>query len=251
MLNRHILFVIITLALAALACSTVAPPRPALEWDESPEAVIIEAYSGGGLVPQTWILNNLPVARVYGDGRIVWVEWGGDGKRTVYEGTLTREQMTALLTQFSDAGFFGWDNFYGPVETVYDAGTTTLNVNLLSESKGVSEYFEGAPAKFNDLLNTLSEGAGATGTAFAPATGYLTAFPAGDNSQPSDYRWPDETAGFTLAEATGGRTIEGEALALAWEIVNAQYYSLVESGGQQYQLALQIPGLSQVEPPQP
>jgi hypothetical protein len=252
MLNRHILFVIITLVLAALACSTVAPPRPALEWDESPDAVIIEAYYSGGMAPQNWVLNAIPVARVYGDGRIVWVGTRiNTRERHVYEGTLTREQMLGLLTQFSDAGFFGWQSLYGPVDTVYDAGTTTLRVNLVSESKSVSEYFEGAPAKFHDLVSAVGGGAGATGAEFVPATGYLTAMPAGDGTRPSDFRWPDDEAGFTLAEAVGGRTIEGETLALAWSIINTNIYALVESGGQQYQLTLQVPRLSQIEPPAP
>jgi len=91
---------------------------------------------------------------VYGDGRIVWVEVTR-GPRTVYEGVLTREQMTALLARISDAGFFGWESLYGPVNEVMDAGTTVLAVNLTSGRTQVAEYFEGAPPKFHELDDKL------------------------------------------------------------------------------------------------
>jgi hypothetical protein len=246
--THRLAVLLLTLALAALACNTVAPPRPDLEWDPASDALIIEAYFAGGLVPQNMALNALPAARVYGDGRIVWVEVTR-GLRTVYEGTLTREQMTALLTRISDAGFFGWKSLYGPVNEVMDAGTTVLAVNLTSGRTQVAEYFEGAPPKFHELVGWLSGGAGATGVTYSPPRGYLTALPVGDNSQPPAYRWSEADAGFALAEAVEGRYIEGPALAQAWDIVNTDQFARVESGGEQYYLVVQVPGLSLVEPP--
>lgn len=234
--------------LVALACNTVAPPRPALEWDPAPDALIIEAYFAGGLRLQNLALNALPAARVYGDGRIIWVEVTR-GPRTVYAGALTREQMTALLTRIADAGFFGWDSQYGPVNEVLDAGTTVLAVTLTSGRTQVAEYFEGAPPKFHELVGWLSGGADATGVEYLPPRGYLTALSADDNSQPPAYRWPEAEASFTLAEATGGRYIDGPALAQAWDIVNTDQFARVESGGEQYYLVVQVPGLSLVEPP--
>ncbi len=234
--------------LAALACNTLLPPRPELKWDTSPDAVIIETYVTGGWMPINYQTNAIPDARVWGDGRILWVEWSGGGRR-VLEGRLSEAEMRALLQKISEAGFFGWDDFYQPRERVYDAATTTLTVNLLNTRKSVSEYFSGAPAKFHELTAYLSAGAGASGADFTPARAYLTALPVGNLNSKADYVWPDERAGFTLAEATKGRYIEGEALKFAWQVVNQSLNAVVESGGRRYQLLLQVPGISLEEPP--
>jgi hypothetical protein len=238
------------LVLATLACSTFFPPRPTIEWDTSPDAIIVESYTAGGLVPQNFALNQIPDARVWGDGRIVWVEYASGGGRRVLEGHLTPDEMTALLERFVEAGFFGWDDFYQPSYQVFDAGTTTLRVNLLGTQKSVSEYFEGAPPKFAELAAWLAQGAGVSGANFVPTRAYLTALPI-TSAQPPDYNWPDEAAGFTLAEAASGRYVEGEALTHAWQIVNQNMYAVVRSGGQTYQLVVQVPGLALVEPPAP
>lgn len=249
-MTRRLAVLLLALALAALACNTVAPPRPPLEWDTAADALIIEAYHAGGLAPQNYILNEIPLARVYGDGRIVWVESEGL-RRRIYQGTLTEAELRSLLTQFSDAGFFGWEPLYGPVNEVRDAGSLVLAVNLKSGRTQVVEYLEGAPPKFHALLDAVSSGAGVVGVEYTPTTAYLIALPAVGSPQPPSYIWPDAEVGFTLAEAVGGRYVEGQALALAWDIVNTDYLARVESDGRTYQLAVQVPGISRVAPPPP
>ena len=73
---------LITLALALLACNALAP-KPKTEWDQSPDAVIIEATITGGLVPMNFMENYIPEAQVWGDGRIVWVEETSNGRRVL------------------------------------------------------------------------------------------------------------------------------------------------------------------------
>lgn len=236
------------LLLAALACNTLFPPRSEIAWDASPNAVIIEMYVIGGLTPMNYMRNYIPDARVWGDGRILWVERIGSGRR-VLEGHLSEDEVRALLQKISDAGFFGWQKHYEPPDLIYDAQTTVLRVNLLRLQKTVSEYHEGAPAAFHELAALLSSGAGASGADFVPARLYLTAFPLSGTDSPSEFYWPDEAAGFALAEAVNGRYVEGEALEFAWQVVNHGYYSVVESAGRRYQLGVQVPGVSLEEPP--
>jgi hypothetical protein len=196
------------------------------------------------------MLNALHPLRVWGDGRILWVENDSKGGRRVLEGHLTQPEMTDLLTKISDAGFFGWATSYQPKFQVYDAGTTTLSVNLTSHSQSVSEYAgEGAPQKYHELLAYLSGGAGASGADFAPTTGYLTAFAGQPASGQAPYHWPNVSLGYDLDKAASGMYIEGEALQFAWRAVNESYVAIVESGGMDYHIALQIPGVSQQEPP--
>lgn len=245
---RRWLFLPALLALTALACNTFFPPRPAVEWDPDPQTVVIELYTAGGLVPQYFLDNYIPAARVWGDGRIIWVEDQAGGGRRVLAGQLTPDAMRALLQQIVDAGFFGWQDTYEPPYQVYDAGSTVFSVHLRATSKTVSEYFQGAPEKFHELAGVMASGAGAAGAEFTPARGYLRAHPQTTGEAASD--WPDAAAGFTLAEAQAGRWVEGAALHAAWAAVNQNPWNTpVRSAGQVYQLTLQVPGVSFLEPP--
>ncbi|MBL8045498.1 MAG: hypothetical protein JNL09_03100 [Anaerolineales bacterium] len=241
-------YILLTLSLAMLACVSVLPPRPALEWDTSPEAVVIEAYVVGGMVPSNFYENYIPEVRVFGDGRIVWVEWQS-GSRTVLEGQLTEAELRAVLEEFSSAGFFGWENFYEPDSMIYDAGTAYLRVNLLSISKSVGEYVEGAPAQYDVLWARVANGADATSTPFVPENGYLTATPLNGTGFTATHTWPEEATGLKLSEVTAGQYVQGEALATAWAIINENQYATIESSGALYYIAVQIPGISYETPP--
>ncbi len=165
---------------------------------------------------------------------------------------LTPQELTAILQKISGAGFFGWASFYEPRYQICDAGSTSLSVNLTSQNHRVSEYAgEGAPQKYHDLLAYLVGGAGTSGgTEFVPTTGYLTALSAQPATGQAPYHWPDASLGYPLDRAISGLYLEGEALAFAWRAVNENYFTVIESGGMDYHIALQIPGLSQQEPPE-
>ena len=170
-LIRHLKVVLrlssfVLLALPALACNALLPPRPPVEWNAVTNNVVIQAYSGGGMLFDP---NPMPFAQLRGDGRLIWVE-GSDHGRHVKVANLTTDQVRQLLQTIVDAGFFGWKDSYSP-GVVYDAPNTCLSVNLASASKSVCETVSGAPAKFHDLLSLLGTGAGASGADFVPARG--------------------------------------------------------------------------------
>jgi hypothetical protein len=106
------------LLLSQLACNTLFPPKPAIEWDTSAEALILRASVSGGLVPQNFVLNAVPDAQVWGDGRIVWVEYTGEGGRRVLEGYLTEAQLESFLRRAVNDGFFGWENYYSNPDVI-------------------------------------------------------------------------------------------------------------------------------------
>lgn len=245
------LWALIALMFSQLACNTLFPPKPKIEWHTDPEALVVRASFGGGLVPQNFALNALPDAQVWGDGHIIWVEYDTQGARRVLEGYLTAAQVETYLREVVNAGFFGWENVYSN-PNVYDAGTQCLRIYLTSESKSVCEYYEGAPRAFHQLYNTVAAGAGADGADYVPAQGYLTALAIGDvYSQPVALHWPADSLGLSLGETLGGVWVEGEALELAWRTLNTNLYAIVQEGDAYYQLIVQVPGVSQSEPPAP
>ena len=224
---------LIALALALLACNALAP-KPKAEWDTSPEALTVEASVTGGLAPTNFTENYIPDARLWGDGRLVWVEQTSGGRR-VLEAHLTTQEMTDLINSFASKGFFGLKDFYEPKVMVMDGANTTLTVNLSSLSKSVTiSTGADAPKAFSELFALVSGGAGATGADFTPTTGYLKVYPTGNGAGQESYHWPKESLGFGLDEVGAGKYVDGEALAFAWQIVNEGYYTAVESGGKSY-----------------
>ncbi len=228
-----------------LTACNLLQPAPELEWDESPQALIVRATVGGGLIPQAAAVNDLPRGQVWGDGRVVWTTFNDRGERQVWQGQLSRDELAALLEEFAGKGFWRLDDFYEPRTQVFDSATTSLTVNLLSESKTVSEYHEGAPAAFGELVRLLSSGAGAEASPYTPASGFLTAIPMPAFNDDPVPDWDAAALGVDLAQAGGGLTVEGPALLWAWQLVNLnQWGPRVQQGAQQYELMLNVPELT-------
>jgi len=245
------------LVLAALACRAGQPTLPPITWDTSPTALIVEALHNNGFPGGTggdgFSENYIPHARLYGDGRIVWLQSDGTGgsPRVVMQGWLTVDQMDNLLGSFAEAGFFNWKAVYTSMLPYDNPPFDRLTVNLLSTSKSVQAIFGDGPEGYGDLFNQVSSGAGAVGEVFVPELGYLTVYPATDASGDPLPAWDAVRFGFELDPADDAFYIRGEALAFVWELVN-QYpysYALVEAQGQPLAVYLQIPGLSLAEPP--
>ena len=238
----------VALLLPALACNTFFPPRPPVAWNTVADNVVIQAYSGGGMLYDP---NPMPFAQLRGDGRFIWVV-GGDNGRQVKVASLTTDQVRQLLQTIVDAGFFGWKDTYSP-GIVYDAPSTCLTVSLTSASKSVCETLSGAPAKFHDLLSLLGSGAGAAGADFVPQRGYLKVTPVGASQAaggPTVVAWPSQQLGLKLADVGQGQWITGDALRLAWSAVNANPLNpILQDGDTYYQAQLLVAGVTGIEPP--
>ncbi len=242
---------LITLLLLS-ACSALLPPRPDLTWDPSPTALVVRASECCGLVPRTFLDNYIPEAQLWGDGRLVWVENANGGARRIFTATLTPAEMEALLEDCVEAGFFGWQDNYAD-HSVTDLPSTCLQVTLLSTTKSVCEYYQGAPQTFHRLFADLSAGAGQTGTEFLPQRGYLTAYPLPAAQPPPspNWQWPAASLGFSLADAQAGRWVDGPALDFAWSITSANYWNtLVQDGDNYSEITVIVPELSWVSPPE-
>jgi hypothetical protein len=198
--------------------------------------------------------NALYVARLWGDGRLLWTVYDSVGARQVYVATLTPDAMSALLDDFVAAGFFGWKDHYSP-GTVYDAPSTCLRLTLLSAGHMVCETVSGAPVRFRELFSAMVAGAGQSGSPYVPERGYLILQPlSGSPSGSLPTAWSPDVTGLTLADAaaTGGLWLEADALAFVWQAVNAYpLQPIFWDGASYYTAQLLIPGLTLIAPPEP
>lgn len=241
-----LLVVLITFNLAGCSFFTSEPTLPAIEWDPSPEAVIIEAANPikqyhPSLSPDL-IQNYIPEGRVFGDGHIIWAVYAEDRSRTVFEGYLTRDQMTDILQDFVDAGFFGWKEAYFSKLPYDNPPSDYLTVNLTSLSKTVRVTMAQPPEGYMELFDRISTGAGAEGKPFIPQNGTLILE---ETEEEALMTWDQETYPLALSQATAGIPLVGEALAAAWGIVNQEPLAppVVEIDGKAYRFFLLIPGL--------
>jgi len=232
---------------------TVLPPYPEIKWDTRPEALIVRGTQCCGYVSGTFIQNYIPDVKIWGDGRIIWTQYSftqNTSRRRVLEAHLTPEQMTELLQRAVNDGFFGWKDEYIEPDA-YDYPYQCLSIGLASMSKMVCEYAEGAPQAYHTLYDYLADGIGMRGTDFGPTQGYLdTTLPNYGNQPSTPTPWLTDSLGFSLSEATDGKWIEGEALALAWRAVNANpWEATLQEGEVYYLITVKIPGFSEMEPP--
>ncbi len=222
-----------------------------LPWNPFPEAVVVSAETSGGFVPALYVTNGLADARIWGDGRYIWVVNNDDGSRSVYEGYLSQEQLLAITNQFENADFFGMQDQYAN-DMVADAPDRCLRVQLIDRVKQVCEYVEGAPPAFHTLYELVVSGAGVDGELYVPSRGYVVTYvlgqAAGQASQ-ADVQL-SEDAVITMADYLQGAWADGPILAAAWDQVNLRPFGMVVQQGQTYyQVSVQVPGLSLVPPP--
>jgi hypothetical protein len=233
------------LLLVTLACNTLLPPRPPVEWNAAADFVVAEAHTGGGMLYEP---NAVYQARLWGDGRLIWAAQDSQGRRSVFSASLTPDEMRSVLREFVDAGFFGWDKHYSP-GLVYDAPSACLRLSLASASHSVCETLSGAPRQFRPLYARLAGGAGGQAAPYLPDRAYLRLTPSGPSG--SSQPWP-ATVTPTLAEvaAQGGAWIEGDALAFAWAAVNQDPLRPVfQASDGYYSVQLLVPGVTVISPP--
>lgn len=127
------LVLVVALAMLAAGCGSRAV---ALDYDNSPGKVVVEASHGGGL-PAPWD-DEAPAFRLYGDGRVI--ERGDQFESDLMvEGSLEEQQVKDLLTKIKDTGFFDLKNEYFN-RRIMDGVTSSIIVNLKGEQKTVRVY---------------------------------------------------------------------------------------------------------------
>lgn len=231
---------------------------PAIEWNHDPSSVVISATNCCGLVTPFYRNNYIPDALVWGDGRILWTQTDAKGNRQVLQGQLSSTQLHDWLQSATDAGFFGWKALYKGDNSPTDLPTRCISINLSGQDKKVCEYFQGAPDAYQKLYDQLSQGLGVDGTPFVPQSAYLTAhsFPkpgiGNQGASPASKTplWNAKAAGVSLSQAGNGVWLEGAALKQAWDLVNQNPMApMAVEDGQNYQITLQVPGISLDAPP--
>ena len=209
--------------------------HPKAEWDTSPDNVVI-SYDAFGEIDYGYI----PDFRVWGDGRIVWVERDQNFTRKVYEGYLSQNQLKEIIEQFVDAGYYKW---FGNK----NSSPVNISIGLLNSYKQDSFDTNG---KISKLAEYLESGAGVDAKEFIPTVGYLYVFPIKKTAYKNTNVIPVQWAGnkyessFENFERTfpSGKEISDDELDFVWQIVN--HSPFIKLDDKIYWIALEIPQIT-------
>jgi hypothetical protein len=109
-----------------------------------PTDLVLQATSGGGLLPQELRLAEMPNVSIYGDGRVVMLglHGGGPGDPLLPELTetrLTADGMARILQAAREAGVLGPDRRFD-LPDVYDLWTVWFTATTDGKPHRVSAY---------------------------------------------------------------------------------------------------------------
>jgi hypothetical protein len=235
--SKKIILIVATAALALGFCIfwVFRSPRP--EWDRSPQTLVL---SEGPYMLAEIDYNYIPKYQIWGDGYIVWVEYDENKNRTVFQGYLPEKEMAQLVTRVVDEYFSIARRLSSKEGFPYNS----IEIALLDGS--YSEMISPDDKDLFEVIQFMGNGAGVQGTEFTPTIGELLVAPAdeaGYKNIEASFSWPDENFGYNLEEVSEQRSIDGEELRFAWEIVNTPN-PIVESSGELYWIAVLVPKIS-------
>jgi len=109
-----------------------------------PTDLVLQATSGGGLLPQSMRFAEMPNVSIYGDGRVVMLGSHGGGPADpllpeLTETRLTADGMARILQAAREAGILGPDRHY-ELPDVYDLWTVWFTATTDGKPHRVSAY---------------------------------------------------------------------------------------------------------------
>jgi hypothetical protein len=96
-------------------------------YETDARVLVLSADLAGGLVPPEALLNHVPLTRIYGDGKVVFID-PAKGPSVICEGHLDTKQIEQLFALLQAKGFFGFSESYvqpGPTDLPTDVITAT------------------------------------------------------------------------------------------------------------------------------
>jgi hypothetical protein len=125
---------LVAVAVVASGCEKKKPAS--LDYDKSPDNVVVEYWAGGGL-PAPWddIVSEF---RLFGDGTMIRSD-PSSKHLVLLKGQISEKNMKELLEKIAEAGFFGLKDEYVN-KNIFDGTSQDITVNLKEDKKKVHVY---------------------------------------------------------------------------------------------------------------
>jgi hypothetical protein len=257
----------IVFVLVLAACSTggnaggggsvPVEPLPEVNWDRSPNNIIFRADVIGGTGSEAFASRGeIPYCTIYGDNRIVWTN-----ELSAYEVQVLWDQITDesiqsfvyyLVVQQQIYNYNASANLEPPSADSPVVEKITLSVNnRLHETDAFGGW---PPGYFQDVLaacRTISN----TPVLYEPEAAWISAQEVPYNDSMPGVVWDGAAAGLSMAELAGSgqpRWVTDNNVKVIWNLLrnSAPNIEFIE-GDKQYQVAIQIPGVTRQSPDAP
>lgn len=252
------LLLVILLLVAACTTPTPTPALPAannnnVDWDHSPDALIVRLAYAGTFASTIDDLNNIPYCALWGDGHVIWVDPFAD-PQLVLEDRIDEARMRGFLEFMIDMGFFDWANqrdlSANPAES---SELEQLTVTLYGQT--VNHAGSHWPADtFEQLLNYCRHLSNAP-VQYLPPGAWVSAVPVDvQRGAPTipwsvyESRYPD--VDLVAMPPDDPQWATGDWLQRAWEMARQGRTQLTQDGVT-YKIAVQVPDLQESAPPAP
>ena len=230
----------------------------ALDWDRSPDTVIVRLDTAGSSGLPYNDLNLIPFCTLFGDGHIVWVDPYADPEQ-VLEDRLDDETFRSFLEYVIGTGFYSWDQESGiyipPTEEPEEGPVVErITVTLYGETRVLNAFSNWPPDAFSNILERCQRLSTAP-VLYIPPGAWVSAVPVERRSDIPSMPWEIFAASFPevdLATMTldNPRWATGDLARVAWEIARAGRMQIID-GDATYRLVVQVPGVQPYAPPPP
>lgn len=130
---------------------------PGALYDTDAKTVVLTADRAGGFVAPSVLLNHITQTKIYGDGRVVFLN-PVVGSGVIHEGMLDRKQLDALFTLLKQKGFWSFSESY-TIHGPSDMPTSVITARLHGQPEKRVGCYGGAlsaPPGFMDCFEALS-----------------------------------------------------------------------------------------------
>lgn len=132
---------------------------PEIQYDMQREVLVLSADVSGGFVPPNVTINHITYTKIYGDGKVVFVDPAkGSVSSEICEGRLSSAEIIELLRTLQKNGFWGLKPYYKGDNVPTDMPSYSVTAKLKGQpEKEVGAYAGGnsAPPAFMDCYHHL------------------------------------------------------------------------------------------------
>lgn len=275
---RLALLVMLCLALLLAACEAApVPDNPQtgattadgndnagdlIRWERDPFNIVFQArVTGGDDADAIYRLNAIPPCTLYGDGRVVWPITDERGDTQVLFDFADYNAIEAFVSRLTvQYRFYTYEalaDLQLPSSQKPVVEELALNVN---ERQHITDGFADWPPDFFAQVVSECIDMAQTPTLYEPEGAWLVTREVSYNPRVPSVIWDDEAAGLSLEplnEPTedgqfSRQWIEGQNVRILWNVIHSTGLDtqMVERGTE-YQIALQVPGITIDAPPPP
>lgn len=229
-------------------------------WDRDPASIVFRAEIVGGEAESIERLGDIPYCTIYGDNRVVWLNFLGSYETQVLYDYATDDAISRFAELMTVTQRFYTYRALANVQLpsaeapVYEQ--IQLNINGIDHT---ADSFSGWNSDYFFETVELCKSVSTAPILFEPTGAWMYVHPVDSAPDTAILFWDSAAIGIDLGEvavAGAPRWVEGDLLRALWFTVrttpsNIVYADSFGAEGRLFRISLQVPGITRTSPPPP